>query len=98
VTRMVPVLPELVPVVERHLAGQTHSPLFAATNCLRLDSRNWRRDAGWKAASMVVDRPALRPHDLRHTAATAWLRLTGDLKAVQTLLGHSTASMTLDLY
>jgi integrase len=24
--------------------------------------------------------------------------MTGDVKAVQTLLGHSTASMTLDLY
>ena len=58
----------------------------------------WRRDAGWKAACILIDRPGLRPHDLRHTAATAWLRITGDLKAVQTLLGHSTASMTLDLY
>ncbi|MGZ4748373.1 MAG: tyrosine-type recombinase/integrase, partial [Oryzihumus sp.] len=35
---------------------------------------------------------------LRHTAATAWLRMTGDLKAVQSLMGHSTASMTLALY
>ncbi|HEY7723199.1 MAG TPA: tyrosine-type recombinase/integrase, partial [Pedococcus sp.] len=55
-------------------------------------------DAGWKAACDLVDKPGLRPHDLRHTAATAWLRITGDMKAVQTLLGHATASMTLDLY
>jgi len=41
---------------------------------------------------------SLRQHDLRHTAATAWLRMTGDLKAVQSLMGHSTASTTLDLY
>ncbi|HEX8973066.1 tyrosine-type recombinase/integrase, partial [Oryzihumus sp.] len=64
----------------------------------RLDSRHWRRDGGWKEACELVDRVGLRPHDLRHTAATAWLRMTGDLKAVQSLMGHSTASMTLDLY
>ena len=51
-----------------------------------------------EGACDLVDNPGLRPHDLRHTAATAWLRITGDVKAVQTLLGHATASMTLDLY
>jgi integrase len=46
----------------------------------------------------MLARPTLRPHDLRHAAATAWLRTTGDVKAVQSLLGHGTASMTHDLY
>ncbi|KRF26363.1 site-specific integrase [Phycicoccus sp. Soil803] len=98
VTRMVPVLPELVPIVERHLTGKPDAPLFPSPRGARLDSRHWRRDGGWKEACEVVDRVGLRPHDLRHTAATAWLRMTGDLKAVQSLMGHSTASMTLDLY
>jgi integrase len=98
VTRMVPVLPELVPIVERHKTGRPDRPLFPSTQGSRLDSRNWRRDAGWKEACLLVDKPGLRPHDLRHTAATAWLRITGDVKAVQSLLGHATASMTLDLY
>ena len=95
---MVPVLPELVPIVERHLTGKPDAPLFPSPRGARLDSRHWRRDGGWKEACEVVDRVGLRPHDLRHTAATAWLRMTGDLKAVQSLMGHSTASMTLDLY
>ena len=98
VTRMVPVLPELVPILDRHVVGDPATPLFPSPQGARLDSRNWRRDAGWKEACRVVDKPGLRPHDLRHTAATAWLRITGDVKAVQALLGHSTASMTLDLY
>ncbi|GAA1241432.1 tyrosine-type recombinase/integrase [Oryzihumus leptocrescens] len=98
VTRMVPVLPELVPIIERHQTGHPHAPLFPSPRGARLDSRHWRRDGGWKEACELVDRVGLRPHDLRHTAATAWLRMTGDLKAVQSLMGHSTASMTLDLY
>ncbi|MFC8501726.1 tyrosine-type recombinase/integrase [Pedococcus sp. NPDC057267] len=98
ITRMVPVLPELVPIVEQHRTGRPDLPLFPSPQGARLDSRNWRRDAGWKAACDLVDKPGLRPHDLRHTAATAWLRITGDVKAVQSLLGHATASMTLDLY
>ncbi len=98
VTRLVPLLPELVPIVERHLTGEPGQPLFPSPRGARLDSRHWRRDGGWREACASVDRVGLRPHDLRHTAATAWLRITGDLKAVQSLLGHSTASMTLDLY
>lgn len=97
-TRKVPVLPELVPIVERHLTGHPDRPLFPSPRGARLDSRHWRRDGGWKEACELIGRKGLRPHDLRHTAATAWLRITGDLKAVQTLLGHSTASVTLDLY
>lgn len=98
VSRPVPVLPELVPLVEANLSGNPLAPLFTSRQGARLDSRNWRREAGWLAASAAIGRERLRPHDLRHTAATAWLRGTGDVKAVQALLGHSTATMTLDLY
>ncbi|MFI5075122.1 MAG: tyrosine-type recombinase/integrase, partial [Actinomycetales bacterium] len=97
VTRMVPLVPELVSIVERHLTGHPYAPLFPSPRGARLDSRHWRRDGGWVEACQLIDRVGLRPHDLRHTAATAWLRMTGDIKAVQSLLGHSTASMTLDL-
>lgn len=98
VSRPVPVLPELMPIVEANLTGKPQAPLFASPQGERLDSHNWRREAGWKEASELIGREGLRPHDLRHTAATAWLRGTGDVKAVQALLGHATATMTLDLY
>lgn len=97
-TRLVPVLPELVPLVEGRLTGHPYGPLFPSAEGARLDSRNWRRSSGWVRACRVVGRDGLRPHDLRHTGATAWLRQTGDVKAVQALLGHATATMTLDLY
>ena len=37
-------------------------------------------------------------HDLRHTAASVWLGAGADPKVVQRVLGHATASMTMDLY
>jgi hypothetical protein len=38
------------------------------------------------------------PHDLRHTAASLAIRSGANVKAVQRLLGHASAAMTLDVY
>ena len=38
------------------------------------------------------------PHDLRHTAASLAIKAGGNVKAVQHMLGHKSAVMTLDLY
>lgn len=58
--------------------------------------------------SKVVDRfktllkkgglPAIRFHDLRHSAATMLLSLDVHPKVVQELLGHNQISMTMDIY
>jgi integrase len=40
----------------------------------------------------------LRIHDLRHTAASLAISVGGNIKAVQRMLGHKTASITLDRY
>ena len=37
-------------------------------------------------------------HDLRHTAASLMVSAGANVKAVQRQLGHSSASMTLDVY
>lgn len=37
-------------------------------------------------------------HDLRHTAAFLLIAAGPDVKAVQVILGHSTATMLMDLY
>ena len=42
--------------------------------------------------------PPVRLHDLRHGAASLTYRATKDLKAVQSLLGHSQISITADTY
>ena len=42
--------------------------------------------------------PAVTPHDLRHTAASLSISAGANVKAVQTMLGHASAVLTLDTY
>jgi integrase len=40
----------------------------------------------------------LTPHELRHTAASLAVSSGANVKAVQRMLGHKSAAMTLDVY
>lgn len=42
--------------------------------------------------------PRITPHDLRHTAASLAISAGANVKAVQRMLGHASAAMTLDVY
>ena len=42
--------------------------------------------------------PAVSPHELRHTAASIAVHAGANVKALQRMLGHASASMTLDVY
>lgn len=52
----------------------------------------------FKRIAASIGRPDARPHDLRHTAATIAIASGADVKSVQELLGHATASFTLNVY
>lgn len=52
----------------------------------------------FKSIAASIGRPDARPHDLRHTAATVAIASGADVKSVQDLLGHATASFTLNVY
>ena len=45
-----------------------------------------------------LDGTGLTPHKLRHTAASLAIAAGADVKVVQAMLGHATATMTLDRY
>jgi integrase len=45
-----------------------------------------------------TDFPNIHPHTLRHTFASILISRGADVKTVQTILGHSSAAMTLDRY
>ncbi|WP_163618012.1 tyrosine-type recombinase/integrase [Microbacterium sp. B35-30] len=42
--------------------------------------------------------PRMTVHDLRHTAASLAIASGANAKAVQRMLGHASAAMTLDVY
>jgi integrase len=46
----------------------------------------------------VADFPKVTPHDLRHTAASLAISGGANPKAVQTMLGHQSAVLTMDTY
>lgn len=52
----------------------------------------------FRCIAASIGRPDARPYDLRHTAATAAIASGADIKSVQDLLGHATASFTLNVY
>lgn len=67
-----------------------------------LRSGNFRRRqfAAAVAACRTADPdfPPVTPHDLRHTAASLAVSAGANVKAVQRMLGHASAAMTLDVY
>ncbi len=46
----------------------------------------------------TTDWPRPTMHDLRHTAASLSISAGANVKAVQTMLGHKSAALTLDTY
>lgn len=57
--------------------------------------------AGARRRSVLADStfpPKLTIHDLRHTAASLAISAGANVKAVQRMLGHASAAMTLDTY
>ena len=97
--RTVPLVDELVPVVDRWSAGKAPDAwLFHAPEGGPLRESNWKRSVSWRAATAAAGVPGFRVHDLRHTAASVWLGAGADPKVVQRVLGHASAAMTMDLY
>jgi len=58
---------------------------------------NFRRRV-FDDATRQVGLEGLTPHELRHTAASLAVSAGANVKAVQRLLGHASAAMTLDVY
>lgn len=52
----------------------------------------------WDRALVSADLPPMTIHDLRHTAASLAVSAGANVKAVQRMLGHASAAMTLDTY
>lgn len=61
-------------------------------------SESWFSGALARAQAADSTIPDLVIHDLRHTAASLAISAGANVKAVQRMLGHTSAAMTLDVY
>ncbi len=97
-SRSVPFPRSLEPAIGAAMAGrQPDEPLFTSPSGGVLRLHNWRYrifDPACRSAGLID----VTPHDLRHTAASLAIRAGANVKAVQRMLGHASAAMTLDVY
>ncbi len=97
-SRSVPIPRFVVDDLAAHVAGRASDEfVFSAPRDGLLRARNFRR-AGFEPAVAAVGLAPLTPHALRHTAASLTIAAGANVKVVQTMLGHKSATMTLDLY
>ena len=96
--RSVPIPRSLVDELAAACAGKAPTDfVFTAPKGGVVWLRNWRRrvfDPALHAAGLGE----LTPHELRHTAASLAVAAGANVKAVQRMLGHASAAMTLDVY
>jgi integrase len=91
----------LSPLLQKQAADKLPDALlFPGSDGLHL--RRTRTDAngkGWFAQAVrKAGVPRITPHQLRHTAASLAISAGANVKAVQAMLGHKSAAMTLDTY
>ena len=100
--RQVPLPAFLVKMLRAHRLASPYSrdehPVFSSTTGGALDHRNTVRvwHAIREAAGLAEPWP--RFHDLRHTSASLWISEGSDVVYVSRVLGHSSPSITLDVY
>lgn len=96
-TRWVPVPAILWGNLERRVAGADPDQLvFPGRDGGYLTSFEYRKH--FDPAAKDIGQPDLVPHELRHTCASLAIAAGANVLAVQRLLGHDTATMTLDTY
>jgi integrase len=97
-SRSVPIPRLLIDDLAALVAGRDRDELvFTTPTGSPLRNRNARRD-WFDAAAGAIGEPRLTPHELRHTAASLAVSAGANVKAVQRMLGHASAALTLDRY
>jgi integrase len=96
--RSVPIPKFLVDELDVLKAGKGPKDLmFTGAHGGVLRNGNFRRDV-FNPAAVKAGLDGLTPHELRHTAASLAISSGANVKAVQRMLGHASAAMTLDVY
>lgn len=99
--RSVPIPKFVVDALKARIHGPEHLLFGQGTTAypMRPDSkRGWLVSAVKRAQQTHKTMPTITLHDLRHSAASIAVSAGANVKAVQRMLGHSSAAMTLDTY
>ncbi|GAB3656698.1 tyrosine-type recombinase/integrase [Glycomyces tarimensis] len=96
--RTVPLPLSLLPDIERLCAGKGDDDYLFAIKGGPVRLRNWRPREFYAARDAIGLPAGLTPHKLRHTAASLAIRAKATPLSVQKLLGHASASETLNTY
>ncbi|WP_425837062.1 tyrosine-type recombinase/integrase [Microbacterium sp. PA5] len=100
--REVPMPVFLVPQLARACEGKPRDGYVFGDGAQPLPYPNagsgWFVGAVRRAQAIDETLPEITPHDLRHTAASLAIQAGAHVKAVQRMLGHASAAMTLDVY
>ncbi|GAB3797659.1 site-specific integrase [Humibacter antri] len=100
-SRSVPFPAFLAPILEGQFDGKPDDELvFRARHggFLTRPDTSHSRQSWWLTALREAELERLTPHDLKHTAASLAVSAGANVKALQRMLGHKSASMTLDTY
>ncbi|MDM4763657.1 site-specific integrase [Galbitalea sp. SE-J8] len=97
--RSIPIPAFLVGLLRTQIAGRpANAPVFYG-----IRTGTWLRNhvyrVGWfDDAATSIGLKGLTPHELRHTAASLAVSAGANVRAVQRMLGHASAAVTLDVY
>lgn len=94
----VPLIALVAEKLDKHMRSHPTGGLVWATPKGGYVPRPNAREGYWRRAIRESGIPRITPHDLRHTAASLAVQSGANVKAVQRMLGHSSAAMTLDVY
>jgi integrase len=99
--RSVPYPGRLAPLIEEACAGKGPEGLLfgdGVNHMRNSGAKGWFANAVRRAQEFDPSISRVTPHDLRHAAASLAISSGANVKAVQRMLGHASAAMTLDTY
>lgn len=96
--RSVPLVDDLLPILRSAIADKgPEEYVFTSERGKQVDRHNWS-ERQFKAAKQATGLAHITPHDLRHTAVSLAISAGANVKAIQRMVGHASAAMTLDEY
>lgn len=99
-TRVIAIPRFLAPLLREQIAGRDGSEfLFLSHKGKPVDLLNWRNRVWYPSLKLAhLDGQGFTIHSLRHSYASIAIAAGADVKTLQQQLGHSSASITLDIY